>query len=251
MILLFTYHKVSAGAEVGERDFYTVTRGQLVQHFQALAATGRQCLAASAMREPNSLPRNNFVLSFDDGTADHFDIVLPLLRERGWRATFFIPTAKLNKPGYVTDDQVRELAKAGHDIGFHSHEHRRLDLATDDQMREQISRSQQIVGNLIGEKPRLFAPPGGFMNEHVREVALGFGAEVIRTMRWGYNETLDLTGLETVPINRHTDAAKFQKILEFRQTRYMYFGKQAMKALIPTRAYEKVRNLLFKLARRN
>jgi peptidoglycan/xylan/chitin deacetylase (PgdA/CDA1 family) len=251
MILLFTYHKVSVGTEPGARDFYTVTREQLTKHFEALAATGRQCLSVSAVREQKPLPGNSFILSFDDGTADHIEIVLPQLRERGWTATFFVPTAKLNKPGYITDAQVRELAQAGHSIGFHSHEHRRLDLATDDQMREQISRSQQIVGDLIGGKPWLFAPPGGFMNEHVREVALGFGVEVIRTMRWGYNETLDLTALETIPINRYTNDAKFQKILQVRQTRYLYFGKQAMKALVPTHAYEKMRNLLFKLAGRN
>lgn len=251
MILFLTYHKLCAGAGTGGRDFYTVTRDQLALHFQALAAAGRQCVPVSALREGAALPPNNFILSFDDGTADHFEMVLPLLRERGWTATFFVPTGKLNKPGHLTEVQVRELAQAGHTIGCHSHDHRRLDLATDDQMREQIGRSQQIIGNLIGGKPWLFAPVGGFMNEHVREVALGFGLEVIRTMRWGYNKTPDLTALETIPINRHTDAPKFQKILEARQTRYLYFGKQAMKALVPSRAYEKLRTLLFKLAGRN
>jgi peptidoglycan/xylan/chitin deacetylase (PgdA/CDA1 family) len=251
VILILTYHKISAGAGTGGSDFYSVTRHQLTEQFQALAATGRQCVPVSAVRERAALPRNNFVLSFDDGTADHCEIVLPLLRERGWTASFFVPTSKLNRPGYLTDAQVRELARAGHCIGCHSHDHRRLDLATDDQMREQISRSQQIIGNLIGGKPWLFAPVGGFMNEHVREVALGFGIEVIRTMRWGYNQAVDPTALETIPINRHTDGARFQKILEARQTRYMYFGKQAMKALVPSRAYEKMRALLFKLAGRN
>jgi peptidoglycan/xylan/chitin deacetylase (PgdA/CDA1 family) len=251
VILFLTYHKVCAGIETGVREFYTVTRDQLMDHFQALADTGRRCVPVSALRDHAALPPDNFILSFDDGTSDHFELVLPLLRERGWSATFFVPTGKLNKPGYLTDGQVRELARAGHSIGCHSHEHRRLDLATDDQMREQLSRSQQILGNLVGGKPWLFAPVGGFMNEHVREVALGFGVEVIRTMRWGYNKIPDLTALETIPINGHTDSGKFQKILEARQTPYLYYGKQAMKALVPSRAYEKLRTLLFKLAGRN
>ena len=75
------------------------------------------------------------------------------------------------------------------------------------EMREQIKRSREIIGNLIGEPPWLFAPPGGFINEHVREVALGFGVEVLRTMRWGYNQSPDRTGLETIPVNRYTDDA--------------------------------------------
>jgi peptidoglycan/xylan/chitin deacetylase (PgdA/CDA1 family) len=192
------------------------------------------------------------MLSFDDATADHAEIVLPLLRERKWTAAFFVPTAKLNKPGYLSNAQVQEMAREGHTIGFHSHEHRRLDLASDDQMREQISRSQQIVGDLIGAKPWLFAPPGGFLNEHIREVALGFEVKAIRTMRWGYNEQFDLTSLETIPINRYTDDAKFRHVMEARhQTRLMYIGKQAMKSLVPSRAYERIRNLLFKFSGRN
>ena len=251
MILFFTYHKVSTGPENGPREFYTVSREQLARHFAALAATGRPCLGAEGLRQPPAARGNQFMLSFDDGTLDHYEVVQPLLQERGWKATFFVPTAKVNKPGYVTNTHIRELAAAGHTIGFHSHEHRRLDLATDDQMREQIGYSQAVLGALLGAKPWLFAPPGGFMNEHVREVALGFGVEAIRTMRWGYNQALDLTALETIPVNRHTDDAKFRKILEFRQTRYVYVGKQAMKALVPSRTYERLRNLLFKLAGKN
>jgi peptidoglycan/xylan/chitin deacetylase (PgdA/CDA1 family) len=251
MILVFTYHAVGGADGKRGRDFYTVRPEQLERHFNALAVTGCRCRSFAGLREASSPAGGDFMLAFDDATADHAEIVAPLLERRGWTAAFFVPTAKLNQPGYLTDGQVRELAQAGHDIGIHSHEHRRLDVATDDQMREQISRSQQIVGDLIGERPWLFAPPGGFVNEHVREVALGFGVEVIRTMRWGCNKTLDLTALETIPINRHTDDAKFQQILQARHTRYLYFGKEAMKALVPTRFYEKMRNLLFKLAGRN
>ena len=251
MILFFTYHKVSSGGGAGERDFYTVSLDQLSRQFQTLADAGRQCVSVTALREPAPLPANNFILSFDDGTVDHFDLVLPLLARHGWTATFFVPTAKLNKPGHLADEQVRQMARAGHTIGLHSHEHRRLDLATDDQMREQISQSQKIIGELVGAKPWLFAPPGGFMNEHIREVALGFGVEGIRTMRWGYNQAVDLTALECIPINRHTDQEYFQKILAARQGRSLYFGKQAMKALLPARAYEGLRNLAFKLTGRN
>ena len=252
MILFFTYHAVSGTKDSTSHDFYTVTRKQIEKHFSALGASNRQCVAPGELRKQPTFTARDFMLSFDDATTDHAEIVLPLLRERGWKAAFFIPTAKLNKPGYLTDAQVRDLAKEGHTIGIHSHEHRRLDLASDDQMREQIKRSQQIVGDLTGERPWLFAPPGGFLNEHVREVALGFDFQAIRTMRWGYNERMDLTALETVPINRYTDDGKFRFVIEARNpTRFMYFGKQAMKSLVPSRAYEKIRNSIFKLSGRN
>lgn len=251
MIPIFTYHAISPADGLYGQDFYTVTREQLERHFNALAAAGRQCLSFAELRQPKSLPVQNFLLTFDDATADHAEIVAPMLNKRGWTGTFFVPTAKLNRPGYLTGDQVRELSRSGHTVGLHSHEHRRLDLATDDEMREQFSRSQQIIGDLVGGKPGCFAPPGGFMNEHVREVALGFGVEAIRTMRWGYNQKVELTALETIPINRYTDEEKFQRLLAARQTRSLYFGKQAMKSLIPARAYETLRNLAFKISGRS
>lgn len=251
MILLLTYHKVSSGPKSVDVDFYTVTQRQLQDQFRALVESGRKCASMRRIRGDSPLPPDNFILSFDDGTADHFETVFPLLKELGWTATFFVPTAKLNRPGYLTDAQVSELSRAGNCIGLHSHEHRRLDLFSDGDMRDQIDRSRGLVGELTGEAPWLFAPPGGFINEHVREVALGYGVEVIRTMRWGYNENPDITALETIPINRHTDSEKFQKILHFQQMQYLYFGKQAMKALVPAGAYEKMRSYLFKLSGRN
>jgi peptidoglycan/xylan/chitin deacetylase (PgdA/CDA1 family) len=177
--------------------------------------------------------------------------VLPALQEAGLRGIFFIPTAKLNKPGHLTNAHVQEIAKAGHFIGFHSHEHRRLDRTGDGVLREQFKRSRGILGDVIGQAPWLFAPPGGFMNEHVREVALGFGVKVIRTMRWGFNVKPDMTYLETVPINRHTNSNKFSKILQGKQPHLLYFGKQAAKAIVPLRAYERIRSWIFNVGRKN
>jgi peptidoglycan/xylan/chitin deacetylase (PgdA/CDA1 family) len=252
MILFLTYHAVAAGVDTRARNFYTVTREQLERHFDFLSSSGHTCISPTALREGKLIEKHHFVLSFDDATADHAEIVRPVLRNRGWTAAFFVPTVKLNKPGYLTDGEVRDLNSEGHTIGLHSHEHRRLDVLSDDQLREQMGRSQGILADLIGQKPWLFAPPGGYLNEHIREVALGFEVQAIRTMRWGYNQKLDLTSIETIPINRHTDDRKFRRIIETRyRRRIAYASKQAVKAIVPSRAYEWMRARLLKLAGRN
>jgi peptidoglycan/xylan/chitin deacetylase (PgdA/CDA1 family) len=248
MILFLTYHAIASAGEAKERDFYTVTPKQLKRHIELLNASSRTCISPSALREGKKFEAHDFVLGFDDATADHAQTVGPLLREHGWKAAFFVPTIKLNKPGYLTTAQIRDLASEGHTIGLHSHEHRRLDLASDDQVREQMGQSQRIIADLIGHKPWLFAPPGGFLNEHIREVALGFEVQVIRTMRWGYNEKPDFTSLETIAINRYTDEQKFRQIIEARsRRRIVYAGKETMKAIMPSRVYEHMRALLFRL----
>lgn len=254
MILFLTYHKVSAAADRGDRDFYTVPRDVMITQIKETVAAGFQPLSINRLltdEKAPSFPGLNYVLSYDDGTLDHYEIVLPTLQAAGLRGIFFVPTAKLNKPGHLTDSHVQEIAKAGHFIGFHSHEHRRLDTSKDDSLREQFKRSRGILGDIIGEAPWLFAPPGGFMNEHVREVALGFGVKTIRTMRWGFNHNPDMTHLETVPLNRHTNSGKFAKILQGKQPHLLYIGKQAAKAIVPLRAYERIRSWIFDIGRNN
>jgi peptidoglycan/xylan/chitin deacetylase (PgdA/CDA1 family) len=251
MIPIFTYHKVSPGDAGGGPEFYTVSRGQLARHLEALSLAGRHCVSAETLLGDDATNSGNFILSFDDATPDHYEVVFPLLQERGLRAVFFVPTAKLNQPRRLTEAQVREMARAGQTIGMHSHEHKRLDVLDDDELRKRIRTSREIIGNLTGVQPWIFAPPGGYLSEHIREVALGFGVRAIRTMRWGYNQPMDLTALETIPLNRYTDDRKFSRMLASRQSPFIYSGKQAVKALIPARAYERLRRALFKMSGRN
>ena len=250
MILFLTYHKVSGGAG-GESDFYTVSRDQLALELRALAGAGYQPLPVARLLEQNDFPGRNYLLSFDDGTLDHYTVTFPLLQETGGRAVFFVPTAKINRPGYVTTAQLREMAAAGQTIGFHSHDHKRLDTMTDREMRDQMRNSRDILGGITGTPPWIFAPVGGFINPHLQEVALGFGVRAIRTMEWGYNETVDLTALETVPLNRHTTIKQFQEILAARRGRSLYVGKQALKALLPMHTYERLRGLAFRVTGKN
>ncbi len=254
MILFLTYHKVSAPGDRADKDFYTVPRDVMTAQIKSTGAAGYRPLPINQLITTDkcpTFPGLNYALSYDDGTSDHYEVVFPMLEEAGLRGVFFVPTAKLNKPGHLTNSQVQEIARAGHSIGFHSHEHRRLDRTDDGLLREQFKRSRGILGELTGEAPWLFAPPGGFINEHIREVALGFGVKAIRTMRWGFNHMPDMTYLETVPLNRHTNDNKFRKILQGKQPHLLYIGKQAAKAIIPLRAYERVRSWMFKLGRKN
>ncbi len=250
MILVLTYHQIRGAEKNRDRDFYAVTRDGFVAQVKATLQAGGREMPVRDLVTSRTIPvpsEARFLLTFDDGTVDHYEIVFPVLKELGLRGVFFVPTAKLNRPGYLADAQVSEMAEAGQAIGFHGHEHVRLDRATDEKMRDQFQRSRDILTRLTGQQPLAFAAPGGFLSEHLREVALGFGVEVIRTMRWGFNHHPDQTALETVPVNRHLTELQFQKILRGEPPpRLLYFGKQAAKALVPARAYERLRGLVFK-----
>lgn len=87
------------------------------------------------------------------------------------------------------------------------------------------------------------------MNESIRKIALEQGVQAIRTMRWGYNRNIDLTALETIPINRYTNEKRFLNILAGHNGQFLYNAKEALKRLVPLRSYERLRSILFKLSK--
>src|SRR5919201_5035196 len=63
-------------------------------------------------------------LSFDDGNASDVEIALPALLERGLCADFFALAGRLDMPGALDPDGVRELHRNGMRIGPHGMRHR-------------------------------------------------------------------------------------------------------------------------------
>lgn len=248
-MLILTYHEVRESPAGSEPGFYAISPAQLGRQLEILRAQGFGFLKLEELE--NAAPESKCVLTFDDATSDHFETVFPILEKYNGRASFFVPTAKLNKPGHLTNEQVREMAAAGHEIGSHSHEHQRMDKLTEAEVRRQISRSQEVLADILGKRPVSFVPPGGFINERIQKVARELGVKVLRTMRWGYNQKMDLMALETVPINRYTDENKFHKLLEPRRAAALYAGKEILKRMIPLRNYERLRSIAFKLWKSN
>jgi peptidoglycan/xylan/chitin deacetylase (PgdA/CDA1 family) len=240
MILVLTYHKVLRGPDP-ESEFYTIPAQQLEHQLQLLAQSGFQALAPEELLEGK--PRSNpaYLLSFDDATADHYEVVLPVLARHHCRAIFFTPTAKLDRPGYLTSKQVAELSRSGQTIGAHSHEHRRLDWLGEEDIRVQMQLSHEIIGNLVGAPPVFFAPPGGYIDRRVRDIALESGIRAIRVMRWGYNRIPDLAALECIPVNRHFTDEEFRRVLTFRRRSALYAAKEITKRMIPSRTYQSLR----------
>ena len=65
-----------------------------------------------------SLPEKSIGLTFDDGYADIYESVFPILKKYRMTATFYVvKLTEDRKPGYVTWEQLREMAAAGMEIG--------------------------------------------------------------------------------------------------------------------------------------
>ena len=280
MILILTYHKIATGRTNDAADFYTITRDGLESQLCALRTRGYRCLGIDELLRdsppvrpfpdlPSPLPsggedqgegdirttsgsdgpppQNSCLLTFDDGTQDHYDIALPLLEEHKFQGVFFVCTGKFDLPGFLTRAQVREIAQRGHIIGCHSDRNHRLDRLTDEQIRERIALSRQVLTEVVGASPVLFAPPGGYINDRVRKVVLANGMRIIRTMQWGYNDRPDLAALQCIPMNRNIGPKQFNDILDRRRAGLLtvsYRIKEFVKWVLPSRVYHGVREAI-------
>lgn len=106
-------------------------------------------------------------LSFDDANASDAEIALPELVARGLRASFFLVAGRLDEPGSLTCDQVRELHAAGMTIGNHGMTHRPWrGLGPRDQDQEYVA-AREAIAEVIGAPVHDAALPLGRYDRRV------------------------------------------------------------------------------------
>lgn len=115
------------------------------------------------------------VLSFDDGPGlvSALDSILQTLRENEIKAEFYV----LGEEVRQYPEATRKIAEQGHDIQNHSWSHPNLATATEQEVRRELERTQDIIEEVTGVRPTKIRPPygaGGFrrsLDQELIEVA--------------------------------------------------------------------------------
>ncbi|MFD5784695.1 polysaccharide deacetylase family protein [Streptomyces sp. NPDC126933] len=111
-------------------------------------------------------------LTFDAGPAKDTPRLLDILKEKKVPATFFL----LGKNHVVKHpDLVRRMAAEGHEVANHTWTHQILTERDADEVREELSRTQNAIEKITGHKPTLMRPPQGRTDDQVAEVSRDLG----------------------------------------------------------------------------
>ena len=149
-----------------------------------LAATGRVVALDTAVGrladERCGAAAPSVVITFDDGTADWPEVVLPELVARGLPATFYVSTDFVERQvpfpadgRPVTWAGLAEMVSTGLvTIGSHTHTHRVLADATAAEAADELDRSIGLIEDRLGVACRHFAYPKAIAPSPAAEVVV-------------------------------------------------------------------------------
>lgn len=123
------------------------------------------------------VPTNEKIMAitFDDGPDPTYTPqILKTLRQYNAEATFFMIGFRIQRNPYL----IEQVLKEGHEIGNHTMNHLYARSATGQKLHNDILEGKRYLQKWV-DKPLLFRPPGGYINESVFTTATEAGYQIV------------------------------------------------------------------------
>jgi peptidoglycan/xylan/chitin deacetylase (PgdA/CDA1 family) len=189
------YHRVADA-----RDELAVPTRRFREQMDFLASAGYRVVdvvqAAALLAEGDSVEKT-IGLSFDDGYLDLAENALPVLSERGFRATVFIATGVTDgrtsfawyrrQPPLLTWDDIRQLDGGTFEFEAHTETHPNLLAVEDERAAAEIVGSKAELETRLGRPVTAFSYPAGLFGPRERRLVIAAGYEAAVSCEPGVN----------------------------------------------------------------
>jgi len=227
---------------------YTITVKDFRSHMKFLRDNGYNCLSAeeyygSLLDGGPVSPSRDIIITFDDGHESNYSRALPVLREFGFIATFFITTDWTGRPEYMSGRQLKELKKAGMSVQSHAKTHRFLDRLRPDEVALELKDSKRAIEDLLGSPVSFISFPGGRYNRGVIECARETGYRAFfSSLPFSIKNYDDNFLIGRYAMKYSQGRIRFEKILAFNRlersaVKCAYYGKDALKKVLGNDIY--------------
>ena len=134
------------------------------------------------LKGPGDPSQHPFLITVDDGGVSYYTMLADRLEALGWRGHCFVSTDAIGSRGFLDASQIRELDARGHVIGSHAASHpSRFSACSVDRMRQEWTRSRQVLEDLLGHEVVMASVPGGYYSRAVAHTALDAGLSTLFT----------------------------------------------------------------------
>jgi peptidoglycan/xylan/chitin deacetylase (PgdA/CDA1 family) len=189
-------------------------------------------------------------ITFDDGCETDLIAAAPVLREFGFHATFYLTAGFLGTPGYLSDEQVRELDAQGFEIGCHSMTHAYLSDLAEVELQREIAGAKVRIEQIVGHAVEHFSCPGGRYDQRTLAMARHARFKTVANSEFHANDSS--TGnyeLGRVAMLRDLSITEFSAICRGRglwKKRVQMQTRRGAQRLLGNRNYDRLRALLLK-----
>ncbi len=148
---------------------YTVTPAHFAEQMKALKDSGYETILPFQLYDyllyGASLPAKPVILSFDDTDEEQFSVAYPEMKKYGFKGVFFIMTVSINRPHYMTTNQLKTLSDNGNSVEAHTWDHHMVTKYQGEDWEKQLVQPKKKVEEITGKPADYFAYPFGLWNK--------------------------------------------------------------------------------------
>lgn len=147
---------------------YSVSPAAFAEQMKALKDSGYETILPGQLYEylvhGSKLPPKPIILTFDDTDEEQFTIGATEMQKYGFRGVYFIMTISINRPRYMTKEQLKQLSDSGHDVEAHTWDHHMVTKYKGLDFDTQFVKPKKKIEEITGRPAEYFAYPFGIWN---------------------------------------------------------------------------------------
>lgn len=118
----------------------------------------------------------HIALTFDGGPGDEYSIkIMKLLKKYNCSATFFVYGQYVEE----YEDEILELYQGGMEIGSMGYDSTKFTSMTEDELRDTILKTQNLIYSITGKDPVVIRPPGASTNSDIKTIINEYDVESV------------------------------------------------------------------------
>ncbi|MBG6111722.1 peptidoglycan/xylan/chitin deacetylase (PgdA/CDA1 family) [Flavobacterium sp. CG_9.10] len=168
---ILCYHNIKE-LKAGDGEMtktYTVSPANFAQQMKALSDAGYHSILPNQLYDylvyDAPLPSNPVMITFDDTRGEQFSIGAAEMKKYGFKGVFFVMTVSINRPGYLSKEQIKSLSDSGNVVAAHTWDHHMVTKYAGDDWNTQLVKPKAKLEEIIGKPVTYFAYPFGLWNK--------------------------------------------------------------------------------------